>query len=926
MNPMSFTVASSPARAHAQARTVALVNDYRAYLSLLHLCLLLSALERAAQASRATDALNNWRDFKYDANGNLIEQSLVLAANTANRLADRTSALFDMSDRKTQSLDAAGNATRYAYDPTGNVTRITNPDAYSVAFDYDEMNRVTRAYDEEGNAVTKELDLDGKPRKITDANGTSTLYDYYDSNRNGKLFKVTDAGGRWVSYDYDENGNATTVTDNAGRTTLTTYDELNRPLRSVGPQVTDPTYGLIRTVTVNRFDPLGNLAQVSAGRTDSGGLTPANDTVTPQQVFAYDDFSRKIKETDVNGKYWRYRYDAAGRLTTLWDSQDSYLAYLYDQGARLKQKWLANGVTSEYVYNADNTLAQLKNSAYDFNTFTYATLTQHDLTYDSLGRKQTATDKVGAFTQPVQNFAYGFDPLGNRITRNDITSGILTSYVHDPATNQLKEIHAGGTAGALIGALIYDDAGNLVQKCEGGTVTANATSCTGSSVLALQYNADNRIAQASGNGASESYAYDDQGRRIRKTSNGSTTFYLYNGPDIVAEYEGDWSKPKAFTTHGPGTDDPVVRYTRNAGGTYDKRYYHQDTQNSSVAVTDANGTLIGTQLFDGWGNKIQSGTLGSVERYGYTGREPDATGLIYYRARYYDPGVARFTQRDPIGLQGGVNQYAYVGNSPVNYSDPSGLLPSSPSPATTGATTSYPNFDSGCGSAANTYTDDEETISDAEGREGIDVEKGTVRLAVGTCAITNSATQSMASSQATAWDGRSGVPQATEAPNPFYGTFQGAMTQSMQDGLLNAGLGAVTSKVMGIVGAVFGRGAVGVEAAVAETQVTLSNGQYINRVWDSRWTPGSSYSGPFGGSYSPGGALPINATTAVETRGLNIPGVLNNADRGGIYNVTQDIPATLRTSIGGTEPELLIAPQYRQYLNLIDKSISTIPR
>ena len=101
-----------------------------------------------------------------------------------------------------------------------------------------------------------------------------------------------------------------------------------------------------------------------------------------------------------------------------------------------------------------------------------------------------------------------------------------------------------------------------------------------------------------------------------------------NGPDIVAEYEGDWSKPKAFTTHGPGTDDPVVRYVRNAAGTYDKRYYHQDTQNSSVAVTDANGTLVGTQLFDAWGNKLASGTLGNVERYGYTGREPDATGLI----------------------------------------------------------------------------------------------------------------------------------------------------------------------------------------------------------------------------------------------------------------------------------------------------------
>jgi hypothetical protein len=71
--------------------------------------------------------------------------------------------------------------------------------------------------------------------------------------------------------------------------------------------------------------------------------------------------------------------------------------------------------------------------------------------------------------------------------------------------------------------------------------------------------------------------------------------------------------------------------------------------------------------------------------------------------------------------------------------------------------------------------------------------------------------------------------------------------------------------------------------------------------------------------------LPINASTAIQTRGLQFPGILNNAERGAVYGVTQDIPATLRTSIGGTEPELLIAPQYRQHLNLLDESVSILP-
>jgi RHS repeat-associated protein len=67
-----------------------------------------------------------------------------------------------------------------------------------------------------------------------------------------------------------------------------------------------------------------------------------------------------------------------------------------------------------------------------------------------------------------------------------------------------------------------------------------------------------------------------------------------------------------------------------------------------------------------------------VPTYGYTGREPDASGLVYYRARYYDPSVGRFTQRDPVGYLDGLNRYAYVGNNPINFTDPHGLTAQGP--------------------------------------------------------------------------------------------------------------------------------------------------------------------------------------------------------------------------------------------------------
>ncbi|CAG0971993.1 partial Toxin subunit YenC1, partial [Anaerolineae bacterium] len=71
-----------------------------------------------------------------------------------------------------------------------------------------------------------------------------------------------------------------------------------------------------------------------------------------------------------------------------------------------------------------------------------------------------------------------------------------------------------------------------------------------------------------------------------------------------------------------------------------------------------------------WGNKTAS--TGTVPQYGYTGREPDATGLVFYRARYYHPGIARFASRDPMGMADSVSPYAYVANNPVNYVDPTG--------------------------------------------------------------------------------------------------------------------------------------------------------------------------------------------------------------------------------------------------------------
>jgi RHS repeat-associated protein len=94
-----------------------------------------------------------------------------------------------------------------------------------------------------------------------------------------------------------------------------------------------------------------------------------------------------------------------------------------------------------------------------------------------------------------------------------------------------------------------------------------------------------------------------------------------------------------------------------------------------VAAISEGGTLRNTYRYDAFGKPIaQGGSSPLTNAYTYTGREFDASGLYYYRARYYLPSAGRFLTPDPIGLKGGLNAYTYVSSNPVNYTDPFGLM------------------------------------------------------------------------------------------------------------------------------------------------------------------------------------------------------------------------------------------------------------
>jgi RHS repeat-associated protein len=350
----------------------------------------------------------------------------------------------------------------------------------------------------------------------------------------------------------------------------------------------------------------------------------------------------------------------------------------YDPGGRLVQKALPNGVTATYTYFADGRLEQLVNRAAGGGL-----VSQHDYTYDGVGNRDSHVELIAGVTMPYKYVydalsqllevrhkdtnalieSYAYDQWGNRTRRTG--DGLTRLYKYDLA-NQLTEIHQTTVTGPLLGGLVYDANGSSIKKCEGGTVTVSSSGCTGDSVLTLTYDGGNKLVQAAKTGLPpETYAYDPEDRRVRKTVGSITTDYLYSGPDIIAEHT-TWAGPAAVYTHGPGMDDPLLRI---AGTTAE--YYHADGLGSVVGLSSGSGAVDATARYDAWGTTV--GTTGTLPLYGYTGREPNATGLLYYRSRYHDPGLGRFMQRDPNGLAGGdINLYAYVANNPINATDPEG--------------------------------------------------------------------------------------------------------------------------------------------------------------------------------------------------------------------------------------------------------------
>ncbi|WP_035217157.1 RHS repeat-associated core domain-containing protein, partial [Desulfobulbus elongatus] len=183
------------------------------------------------------------------------------------------------------------------------------------------------------------------------------------------------------------------------------------------------------------------------------------------------------------------------------------------------------------------------------------------------------------------------------------------------------------------------------------------------------YNADDRLSQVrlGNNQQIAAYVYDLQGKRIRKHAGQTRSFHYDQDGHLIAETDDNGNLVRGYVR----LDGLPLAMVTADGSIYS---YHTDHLGTPLRLTDSTGAVVWAADYQPFGRATL--LVNTVENnLRFPGQYFDTeTGLHYNLNRYYDPDTGRYLTPDPIGLEGGVNVYAYVNNDPVNWVDPWGLF------------------------------------------------------------------------------------------------------------------------------------------------------------------------------------------------------------------------------------------------------------
>lgn len=565
---------------------------------------------------------------------------------------------YDSLRRKTAETDPLSNTTAWAYDAVGNILTTTYANGTNATSTYDAMNRPLTSTDALGQTTTFTYHPDGSLASLTDArsNGYTFLVDNLS-----RRTRMTYPGGSYEEWTYDGNSNMTLYRTRSGVTMACTLDNRNRDTlcnwSDSTPDVTKTYDTAGRLLTVSNSVASSAYTYDTANQLLSEAITISGLTGAKTVAYTYDADSNRASLTDPSGAVIAYSYTGRNQVASIVaDGPPPLATFTYDAAGNRVSKNLENGVTSTYNYDDANRLTSLVHAP-SVETLTY--------TYDNVNRRTGETrtsgglrsfgyDATGQLLQVTHssgNATFNYDAVGNRLAVTGAPgAGTYT-------TNSLNQYT---TAGG-VGALTHDTNGNLATA---GTWT-------------YTHNGDSRLIALTGP-VSASFGRDGHNRDVKRTINGATTYLIYDGWNLVAEYDASGTLTTHYI-HGPRIDEILANVT-----TTSTTFPLADALGSTIAVTDSAGVVLeritytdafGIPSFqNASGTPIAGTTTGN--RFLFTGREYLADLVLYdYRNRTYSPSLGRFIEADPIRFEAGdENLYRYVSNAPTDFNDPFGEI------------------------------------------------------------------------------------------------------------------------------------------------------------------------------------------------------------------------------------------------------------
>ncbi|WP_440110731.1 RHS repeat-associated core domain-containing protein [Paenibacillus sp. QZ-Y1] len=404
--------------------------------------------------------------------------------------------------------------------------------------------------------------------------------------------------------------------------------------------------------------------------------------------YTYDEIGRRTSMIDDHGKT-AYSYRAAdGMLNGLTFPDGTKLDYENNTQQRLgytltgaKGQSLRihgeldsmNRVTSMDITSGTGGASALAASAatpVDRMTFSYASnsLLENVLfgqglsTSYQFGGYDLSGVEVSQGGATVHQFNYIYD--GNKNITSRTQNGETDQFTYDELSRIQTE------SGTQQETYTYDQNGNRYSTGSGKVY--------GLKDATYAYDSQNRLVKASGEGKTVLYSYNGDGLLYERTEGDQTTRYYYD-EEAKLMAEASVTSGKAELTYAYIYDLYGQLWARQDKQTGKLEYYQLNGHGDVVGLVDDSGQVLNSYTYDIWGGPLTwEETVPNVLRY--AGEYWDETvGLQYLRARWYDPGMARFIGEDtyegelndPLSL----NLYSYVHNNPLKFVDPSGHAP-----------------------------------------------------------------------------------------------------------------------------------------------------------------------------------------------------------------------------------------------------------